>query len=84
VNELDRSTEAALREEIAQVCHLLYQKNMIPATDGNVSARWGEEWLITTPSGVPKGIIAPDDWWCATWQVSSRGSRCARARAQSL
>jgi len=61
VNELDRSTEAALREEIAQVCHLLYQKNMIPATDGNVSARWGEEWLITTPSGVPKGIIAPDD-----------------------
>jgi L-fuculose-phosphate aldolase len=58
---LDRLAERALRQQIIQVCHLLYQKNLIPAVDGNVSARWGEEYLITTPSGVCKGLIEADD-----------------------
>ena len=34
---------------------------MIAATDGNVSARWGESYLITTPSGLFKGLIEPQD-----------------------
>ena len=39
----------------------MYEKNLIAATDGNVSARWGESYLITTPSGVCKGFIEPED-----------------------
>lgn len=53
--------ENDLREEIVQVCRLMYQKNLIAATDGNVSARWGDSYLITTPSGVCKGLIRPKD-----------------------
>ncbi|MEA3408629.1 MAG: class II aldolase/adducin family protein, partial [Chloroflexota bacterium] len=53
--------ERALREEIVQVCQLMYDKNLIAATDGNVSARWGEDYLLVTPSGVCKGLIGPED-----------------------
>ena len=49
---LDRVTERALRREIVEVCRLMHAKNLIAATDGNVSARWGESYLITTPSGL--------------------------------
>ncbi len=57
----DRAAESALRQQIVQICRLLYQKNLIPAVDGNVSVRWGESYLITTPSGVCKGFIEPGD-----------------------
>lgn len=57
----DRACESALRREIAQVCRLLYNKGLIAATDGNVSVRWGERWLITTPSGLCKGLIESQD-----------------------
>jgi L-fuculose-phosphate aldolase len=53
--------QTALRREVVQICRLLYQKNLIPATDGNVSVRWGDEYLITTPSGVCKGFIRMGD-----------------------
>lgn len=53
--------ERALRREIVQVCQLMYDKNLIAATDGNVSARWGEDYFLVTPSGVGKGLIGPDD-----------------------
>jgi len=57
---MDRA-ETALRSEIVQVCHLLHARGYIAATDGNVSARLGEALLLTTPSGVPKGLITADD-----------------------
>ncbi len=53
--------ESALREEMVQVCQLMYDKGLIAATDGNVSARWGDDHLLVTPSGVGKGLIGPDD-----------------------
>lgn len=57
----DRECESALRREIVKVCRLMYQKNLIAATDGNVSVRWGESHLITTPSGLCKGLIEQRD-----------------------
>ncbi len=59
--ELDRQVEQGLRQEVILVCQLLYQKNLIAATDGNVSVRWGLEYLITTPSGIAKGQIRAQD-----------------------
>ncbi|MFP3896825.1 MAG: class II aldolase/adducin family protein [Anaerolineales bacterium] len=57
----DFEREQALRQEIVQVCQLMYDKDLIAATDGNVSARWGEDHLLVTPSGVSKGLIGPED-----------------------
>lgn len=50
----------ALRQEIVQVCHLLYQKEFICASDGNVSARLGPDRFLITPSGLPKGLLTAD------------------------
>jgi L-fuculose-phosphate aldolase len=58
---LDRGLERAIRAEICQVCALLYEKDLIAPLDGNVSVRWGDDWLITTPSGLFKGRLQPDD-----------------------
>ncbi|MBC7236398.1 MAG: class II aldolase/adducin family protein [Chloroflexi bacterium] len=53
--------QRALRRQVVQVCRLLYAKNMIFASDGNVSVRWGTDYVIATPSGVHKGLLRPDD-----------------------
>lgn len=55
----DMTNEKALREQLVEVCRQLYRKELIVATDGNVSARLGDHFL-TTPSGVCKGELTPD------------------------
>lgn len=52
--------EARLREEIVQVGRLMYDKNLICAIDGNISARLDGERLLITPSGLPKGLLTAD------------------------
>ena len=37
------------------------QKGLVAASDGNVSCRIGEDRLLVTPSGRPKGSLAPSD-----------------------
>jgi len=54
------TVEQALREQLVRVCRHLYAKELIVATDGNVSARLGEDHFLTTPSGVCKGDLTPD------------------------
>ena len=54
------TSESELREQIASVCRRIYRKNLVAATDGNVTARLGDETVLTTPSGVSKGDVAPD------------------------
>lgn len=58
---LDRDEEGRLRQEVVEVCRLMYGRNLIAASDGNVSARWGECYLITTPTGLYKGFLRPED-----------------------
>ena len=53
-------TERELREEIVRVCRLMYERGYIVATEGNVSARLGEDRLLVTPSGLCKGLLSPD------------------------
>ena len=33
---LDRNEERTIREEIVEVCRLMYRRNLIAASDGNV------------------------------------------------
>lgn len=51
--------EQQLREEIVQVGRLMYEKGLIVASDGNVSARIGRDRLLITPSGLSKGMLQP-------------------------
>ena len=54
-------SETALREQLTQVCHRLYEKSLIAAGDGNVSCRLGDDRVLVTPSGFHKGLIQPQD-----------------------
>jgi L-fuculose-phosphate aldolase len=55
------SQERSLRLEIIKVCRRLESQGLIAASDGNVSCRAGEECILITPSGVPKGDLAPEE-----------------------
>jgi L-fuculose-phosphate aldolase len=53
--------EQALRHEIVGVGRLLYERGLIVAGDGNISARLGDDLIVTTPSGACKGMLDPAD-----------------------
>jgi len=54
------STEQHLRREIVRIGKLLYDKGLIVATDGNVSARLDANRILATPSGLCKGFVEPE------------------------
>ncbi len=54
------TNEQTLREEIVQVGKLLYDRSLIVATDGNISARLPDGNILITPSGLCKGLMTPD------------------------
>jgi L-fuculose-phosphate aldolase len=49
-----------LKQDMVAVCQALYQRQLLAATDGNLSVREGD-YLLTTPSGVNKGFIREKD-----------------------
>ncbi len=53
-------TENRLRQETVRICRMLHGKNLVAATDGNISVRLGAGLLLTTPSGVNKGFVEED------------------------
>lgn len=50
-------SERELRRLITKACTALAQKNLVSATDGNVSARLGPDRVLITPSGISKGEV---------------------------
>ena len=50
----------SVREEICQVCRLLYDRGYVVSNDGNVSVRVEPDKVLMTPSGVGKGRMTPD------------------------
>lgn len=53
-------TERQLREEIVRIGKLLYDRGLIVATDGNISARLDDRRILATPSGLCKGLMTVD------------------------
>jgi L-fuculose-phosphate aldolase len=53
--------EISARMELIAVCRKLAEKDLIAATDGNVSCRVEEDRLLVTPSAKPKGELKPLD-----------------------
>lgn len=49
-----------IREEICQVCRLLYDRGYVVSNDGNVSVRVAPDRILITPSGVGKGRMTPE------------------------
>ena len=53
--------EAQLREQIVDVGRRLYDRGLIVAGDGNISARLNPEQILITPAGLCKGMLSPAD-----------------------
>lgn len=54
-------TELDIRKAICEVGRRLYARNLVAATDGNISARIGPDRYLCTPSGVSKNDMIPHD-----------------------
>lgn len=50
-----------VREIIVEVCHRLYEKGFVTATDGNVSVQLGNGNFLTSRTGVNKGMKTEGD-----------------------
>lgn len=47
--------------ELMNICHLLYERNLVTASDGNISVRISEEHILLTPSGRNKGMLQKEE-----------------------
>lgn len=56
---MDWLKELRLRREITYAGRRLWQNGLVAHTDGNISARLDNEWILITPSGVNKGALKP-------------------------
>ncbi len=55
------SSETELRSQMVQLAKLMHQREYISSIDGNLSSRLSPNQLLTTPSGVNKGLMSKDD-----------------------
>jgi L-fuculose-phosphate aldolase len=55
------ATERDLRQAIVEAGRLCYQQGLMPANNGNISVRMGEDRLVITPSMLCKGRLELDD-----------------------
>lgn len=72
-----QTNEYHLRREIVRVGQLMYEKGLICASDGNISARLAPGRVLITPSGLHKGFLEPDHLLI----VDESGSRIGPATA---
>jgi L-fuculose-phosphate aldolase len=49
-----------LKKDLVLICKMLYNRNLVSATDGNISVKIGEDKILITPSGVNKGLLSED------------------------
>lgn len=49
------------KKNLTDICHLLYEKGFVTATDGNVSVRVSPNEILTTPTSLCKGWVKEDD-----------------------
>jgi L-fuculose-phosphate aldolase len=54
------ANESAVRAEIVRIGRLMHTKDLVDATSGNISARLGPDRVLTTPSGLAKGFLEPE------------------------
>lgn len=52
--------ERELREFICEVGHNIWERQMVAANDGNITARLNDKEILCTPTGVSKGYLKPE------------------------
>lgn len=52
--------EAELREQMCLIGQLMHRNGYVDGAGGNISARLDSTHLLTTPSGIAKGFMTPD------------------------
>ena len=50
----------SLRARICEMGRLMYARNFVAASDGNISVRLENGHYLCTPSGVSKGFMSPE------------------------
>jgi L-fuculose-phosphate aldolase len=53
--------ELYARKKLADICRLLYDRDLTVSAGGNMSVRLGENEFLITPSGRNKGLLNPED-----------------------
>ena len=54
-------TETEHREDLVQICHLVYGKGWVAMNDGNISLRLDDQRILCTPTAISKGTVTIDD-----------------------
>src|SRR5438093_183451 len=73
------ATERDYRHEIIRIGKLLHSSGMVAATDGNISVRLADNRILSTPTGMSKGQMSPEDLVV----VDSEGSQISGERNAS-
>ena len=50
----------AIKDQICDVCHKMWQLGWVAANDGNVSVRLSDGTFLATPTGISKSFITPE------------------------
>jgi L-fuculose-phosphate aldolase len=54
-------TEQEHRRDMCAVGRMMHERGYVAATDGNISVRLDPRHILTTPTGMCKGMLTPDD-----------------------
>jgi L-fuculose-phosphate aldolase len=61
MSDRKKNSKQAIVAALIDVCHRLYEKGFVAATDGNVSARLPNGKILATRSGINKGMTSRKD-----------------------
>ena len=53
-------TDEQVRQQLVELGRRMYEKSFVAANDGNLSYRLSDDHIITTPTGVSKGFMSPE------------------------
>ena len=56
-----RKTEEQHRRDVCSVGRWVHARHFVAATDGNISVRLDSRRVLTSPTGMSKGLMSPDD-----------------------
>jgi L-fuculose-phosphate aldolase len=70
---MSKRQQAALRREMVQTCRRMNASGINQGTSGNLSARLGEQFLLT-PSSLPYETMTPDDIMCMDFDGTYEGA----------
>ncbi len=73
-------TRSEISRHIVTICHSLYERGYVTATDGNVSVRLPNGNIVTTPTSINKGRVTEAD----LVEVMPDGSPVRSGRAPSM